>query len=479
MYDIVIIGAGIVGSFLAYDLSKYHLKVAVVEKENDVANGASMANSAIIHAGHDPIEGTLKAKLNVQGNKMYEAICKKLDVPYQRCGAFVVATNETERASLLELYQRGQARGIECSLLDASQAHELEPNLADRIVEVLSLPPTAIICPWELSIALMESAMDNQSELFLQQTVKNIEKKDDYFIVTTQKQTFKAKCVINAAGIYSDEIYQMFSNDVLFEVTPKRGEYFVLDHQGKDLVNRVIYPVPSVLGKGVLVVPTVHDNILLGPNSELIQDKTNFETTEAGLAYVKENITKTMKNIPLQHIIRSFAGLRATSSTHDFVIESAKEDSAFINVAGIESPGIASAPAISEYVIEQLVKKVFPLSLKESMISRRPPIQLSKLSNQEKNDLVKQDPRYGRIVCRCEQISEAEIVDCIHRNCGAISVKGVKKRVRPGMGRCQGGFCEPLVVEILARELHISKLDVINDQEDSFILKSISKGEIR
>ena len=468
MYDVVIVGAGISGCFIARDLSRYQLSVAVVEKANDVANGATMANSAIVHSGHDPKPGTLKAKLNVEGNRMYEDICKELHVDFQRVGAYVVASCEEQLPHLEELYNQAKERNVPVEYVEREELFASEPNITKSAVRAISLPSTGIIYPWEVAIALMENAIENGVELFLNEEVKSIDKKDSSYVVHTSTKELEAKVVINCAGVYADEIYKMVSDNVGFEITPRKGEYFVLDHTNKPLVNRVIYPLPSAKGKGVLVVPTTHGNILLGPNSDVINDKSAINNTKEALDYVKRELPNIVENIPMGQVIRNFAGLRPTGTTGDFIIEEAKDAKNFVNVAAIESPGLASAPAISKYVIDTIVSNLIDLKEKDNFKSERAPyVDLKKLSIEERNELVKKDPRFARIVCRCEQITEGEIVAAIHRPCGATTVKGVKKRIRPGMGRCQGGFCEPLVVDILSRELGKSKMEICLDSPES------------
>lgn len=475
MYDVLIVGAGIVGCFLAHDLSKKDLKVVVIEKESDVANRTTMANSAIIHSGHDPLDGTLKARLNVRGNEMYEAICKDLGVTFKRTSAFVVATSKEEEETLDLLYTQAKNRKVPVFYVNRKEAKEKEPNLSDLVTKVIELPSTGIVYPWEVAIALAEEAIENGVELQLKENVEAIEKKENSFVVKTNANTYETKIVINAAGTYSDKIYEMVSDEVDFKITPRKGEYFVLDKLQKPLVNRVIYPVPSSAGKGVLVVPFTHGNVLLGPNSEVVESDEFNNNTKNALDYVKREIGKTVKNIPMQNVIRTFAGLRPTSTKHDFIIEEAKDVENFINVAGIESPGLASAPAISEYVMNEILSSKTNMEDKKEYRKRRPVINLKQMTEQERSEMVKKDPSFGRMVCRCEQVTEGEILDIIRRPLGAKTVKGVKKRVRPGMGRCQGGFCEPLVVEILARELKISPLDVRYDSDNSVMLMAETK----
>jgi glycerol-3-phosphate dehydrogenase len=476
MYDIIIIGAGINGGLLAQGLSKFDLKIAVLEKDNDVGNEATAANSAIVHSGHDPISGTLKAKFNVRGNELYEDLCKELKVDFIRNGALVVATDDSELPKMEELYQQAIDRKVPVNKLTREEAIALEPNLSDAVIAALELPSTGIISPWEVTIAAMEDAVNNGTELFLDNKVISIEKKDGYFEITTNKSVYQSKIVINSAGLYSDDIYRMVSHQSPYNVQARRGEYYVLDRAEKPVVSRTIYPLPSDKGKGVLVVPTIHNNILLGPNSDVIADKEGKDNTAEALAYVKREVSKTVKNIPMHTVIRTYSGLRPTPDNHDFIIEEAKDVPNFVNLIGIESPGIASAPAITEYVIEEILSKLTTLTKKtEPRVERRPWIILNRMSVDEKQKWFEKDSSFGQMICRCELVSEGEIVDVIHRNVGATTVKAVKRRVRAGAGRCQGGFCEPRVINILARELGISPMEVLLDSDSSQILVGKTK----
>ena len=470
MYHVVIIGAGITGTMLARDLSQYNLKVALLDKENDIADGATMANSAIVHTGYDPEDNTMKAKMNVRGAQMYEQICRDLGCKYRVVGAYIAACGGEEEAHLDVLADRAQRRGIKYEWLTGDEARKAEPNLNDQVTKVLSFPTTAVIYPWEVAIACAQVAVKNGTELYLDSPVTSIDRNEDAYIVHTEKQDFQTKVVINAAGVCADQIYKMVSDAPNFTMKPRKGEYFVIDN-AVHYVDHIIFPVPSAKGKGVLAVPTVYRNTLLGPNSDYVASTTDTGSTFQGLDYVRDNISKIMKNAPLNRSIRNFAGLRPSSSSSDFIIEEAKDAKNFINVASIESPGLASAPGVAEYVIHDLLKD--KLSFEENpdaVMTRQRPLVMAELTPEERAQKIKENPQYGRIICRCEQISEGEIVDCIHAVCGARSVKGVKKRVRPGMGRCQGGFCEPRVLTILARELKESPLDVVLDSEKSKIL---------
>lgn len=465
MEDVVIIGAGITGCFLAHDLAKYQLKITVIEKENDVANVTTMANSAIIHTGYDPKDGTLKAKLNVKGARMYPVICKELQVEYQRCGAYVVARNMEEIKTLEELKRRADQRGIDAFFLSREDVRKEEQQISDAVIRALSIPETAIINPWQCATALIEEAMLNDTKLLLGEEVCSIEEQGDIFVVHTQKQTITTRLIINAAGCKAQKIAAMIEEPP-FHITCKKGEYFVLSKQARDFVHHIIYPVPTERGKGVLAVPTTHGNILLGPNSEPCEQE-DFASTRQGMDTVLEQLQYIVKDVPRQEIIRSYCGLRASGNEGDFYICPSKKNVRMIYVACIDSPGLASAPAISDYVIERYVKEQISLKKKAVYRKRIPPLVMSQLSEEERKQVIQRQPLYGKIVCKCEQISYQEIVDAIHSPCGARTIKGIKKRVRPGMGKCQGGFCEIAVAKILSQELHIPFADVLYDAQDS------------
>ena len=470
MYDVVIIGAGIVGTMLARDLSRYRLKVALIDKENDIADGATMANSAIVHTGYDPEDNTMKAKMNVAGAKLYPSICKDLHCAYKVIGAYVAAVDEEEEAHQYVLAARAERRGIPYAFLSGEEARKEEPNLNESITRVLSFPTTAIIYPWEVTIACAQVAVNNRTDLFLNTECRDIKRTADGYTVITDNQDMETRIVINASGIGAEHIYSMVGKPN-FHITPRKGEYFVID-QSADFVHHVVFPVPSSKGKGVLAVPTVYGNTLLGPNSDYVSGTIDTGDTFQGLDYVRDNINRTMKSVPMNKVIRTFAGLRPSSSSSDFIIEEAADAPGFINAASIESPGLASAPGISRYIIDEILKDRLILEENPEAVMTRPaPVVMKDLNNEERQEMIRKNPAYGRIICRCEQISEGEIIDCIRAVCGARSVKGVKKRVRPGMGRCQGGFCEPRVVEILARELHITPMEVVLDSKKSEIIE--------
>jgi glycerol-3-phosphate dehydrogenase len=473
MVDITIIGAGITGSLIAHELSKFDRSVLVLEKENDVAEGATGANSAMVHSGHDPKPGTLKCKYNLLGNRMYPELCKELKVSYVPIGAFVAAGSPEEEEKLDVLISQCIERGVPYEVLSGDEARKAEPNLADRISKVLSLPTTGIVAPWEVAIAAMEEAMLNGTELKLGYEVKKIEKIEDHFLINDEIET---KVLINCAGVHCDEITKMLRPSP-YKAKAKKGEYFVLDHLNGTFVNHVIYPVPTEKGKGVLAVPTVHGNVLLGPNSEFTEDKED-DSTGDGLDYIRNEITKTMKNIPYHKMIHTFAGLRPNIDLRDFYIQEDERIEGFVHVAGIESPGLSAAPAIARDVVHDIVLPKFEYHEKKEYQRRKPFIDVSRMSDEELDELIRKDPSFGKLVCRCEKIPEGVIRDVIRRKCGATTIKGVKMRCRPGMGRCQGGFCEPEVLKILSEELHKDVTDIKLDRDGSNVLLASAKEEL-
>jgi len=492
MYDITVIGAGITGSFIARELSKYDLSILLLDKENDVANGTTKANSAIVHAGYDAVAGTLKAKFNVRGNEMYDEICKDLDVPFKRVGSLVTAFNDEEMKTIQDLYQRGITNGVpDMKILDKEEVLQMEDNLKDTIQGALYAKTAGIVGPWELAIALAENAVENGVELRLNSPVTAIQKVEDGYEITVGDEadqtdqtsetyeTYKTKIVINCAGVYTDKINQMV-NEKTFEILPNRGEYNLFDKSVGDMVSTVVFGCPSTAGKGIVILPTVHGNLLLGPTADYIDDKEDTRTTFEGLTSINDHAKDTLQQIGFQNVITSFSGIRAKVATKDFIIEKAGGKEDFINVAGIDSPGLTSAPAIAEYVVEMLRESVstvgITLTENENFNGkRRPSIHFMDLSEQEQKKLIEKDPRFGRIICRCEYITEGEIVDVINRKAGATTLDGVKRRARPGSGRCQGGFCAPRVMEILARELDVDMKDVLKDGKGSYVLTKKTK----
>lgn len=474
MYDVAIVGAGVVGSAIARELSKFKVKACVIEKDEDVCNGTSKANSAIVHAGFDAKPGTLKAKLNVRGNEMMDALSKELDFPFKRNGSLVVCTKDQDPALLDELVEKAKANGVEVSILEREELIEMEPNLADDVVKALYAPTGAIVCPFHLTMALAENAADNGVEFFLNTEVTMIEKKDDFYVITTDKDVIEAKTVVNAAGVYADKLNNMVSENKL-EIIARRGQYCLLDKDAGNHVSKTIFQLPSKMGKGVLVTPTVHGNLLVGPTAEDIDDKEGINTTADGLGSLGVTSAQSVKNVPMRQVITSFAGLRAHEVNGDFVIGEAEDAKGFFNAAGIESPGLSSAPAIGEMVALLVAESLGLEKNPDFNGTRKGILNPATLSMEERNELIKKQPAYGNIICRCEMISEGEILDAIHRTLGARSLDGVKRRTRAGMGRCQAGFCSPKTMEILEREVPMSMFDVTKNGKDAKIVYGYNK----
>ena len=477
MYDVAIIGAGVIGSAIARELSRYQANICVIEREEDVCNGTSKANSAIIHAGFDAKPGSLKAKLNVRGNEMMDTLSKELDIPFKRNGSLVVCTKDQDRSGLDELLEKAELNGVPgCKILEREELIKLEPNLSDDVTCALYAPTGGIVCPFHMTMAFAENACMNGVTFFLNTKVTGIQKsKEGYTIQTLHtdsnvEELFHAKVVINAAGVYADELNNMVSENKL-HITARKGEYCLLDKDAGAHVAHTIFQLPSKMGKGVLVSPTVHGNLLVGPTALDVEDKEALNTTGEGLGSLAATSALSVKNVPLRQVITSFAGLRAHEDGNDFVLGEAADAKGFINAAGIESPGLSSAPAIGE-MLAGIAKDILGLTEKEEFIATRKGIlHPETLSLEERNELIKDCPAYGNIICRCEMISEGEILDAIHRPLGARSLDGVKRRTRAGMGRCQSGFCSPRTMEILERELSMSMYDVTkNGIGSSFVV---------
>lgn len=475
MYDVVIIGAGVIGTSIFRELTKYNVKVTIIEKENDVSMGTSKANSAIVHAGYDPKEGTLMAKLNVKGNEMFEDICKELDVPFKRNGSLVLAFNEEEVKSINNLYENGTKIGVKnLRILEKEEILDKEPNISDKVLKALYAPTGGIVGVMEYTIALAENGVSNGGEIILDSEVIKIEKDKNFKITTSKNEIIEAKFIINAAGVYADKVHNLICNES-FKITPRRGQYFVMDKSQGNLFSHTIFQCPSTLGKGILVTPTVHGNLIVGPDAENLEDKDDVGTTNTGLEYVRETTKKTTENINFRESIRNFAGLRAIPDTNDFIIEEAKDVKGFIDVAGMKSPGLSSAPAIALETIELLQSIGLTKEKNKTFNGNRKQLYFMDLSKDEKQELIKKNPSYGNVICRCEMITEGEIVDAISRSFGDITLDGVKRRCRPGMGRCQGGFCGPKVLEIIAREKKKDFKEVYQEKENSYILVEKTK----
>ena len=475
MFDIAIIGAGVVGSSIARELSKYRLNTIVLEKGVEVCQGTSKANSAIVHGGFDAQVGSLKAKLNVQGNKLYTDLCSDLNVHFQRIGSLVLAFNEEEKEHLEVLQKRGLENGVETKILNKQETKDIEPKISDEVVASLYCPSGGIVCPFNLTVALMENAIMNGSSLQTDSEVLNIAKDGEIFNIDTKQGNIKAKYVINAAGLYSDKINNMIGGDE-FYIIPRKGEYRILAKSEGEMAKHVLFQCPSKKGKGVLVSPTVHGNLILGPTAEEVKSKEDVSITQEGLDFLTKNSKKTLPGVNTSKTITSFTGVRSTPSTKDFMIFMSPKASGFINVGGIESPGLTAAPAIAEYVVDILKENGAELIKKDNFNPiREKDKPFSHMNKEERKEIIDKDIRHSKIICRCETVTEAEILDAIHRPAGARTVDGVKRRVRPGMGVCQGGFCGPRVVEILARELNMNLEDVLKDYQNSNLIVAKTK----
>jgi len=483
MFDVLIIGAGIAGTMIARMLSKYNLSIAIVDKENDVGNATSMANSGIVHGGYDAAYGTNKGYFNVRGNQKFEKLTEELDVPFKKTGSMVLAFSDEEMDILKELYDNGLKNGVkEMSLLNKEEVIERERNISDKVMGALLSKTAGIVSPWELAIKACENAMENGAKLYLNETVLEIKEGSDIFEIVTNNNKFTAKCIVNCAGVYADEIHNMLGKNKKeykpsFSIKPRKGQYYLLDKEAGNIVNTVLFQCPTKKGKGVLVAPTVHGNLLVGPDSEFISDKDDLKTTREALKYIRETAIKSVENIPFEATIRTFAGIRASGSTGDFIIEPSPLNDNFINVAGYESPGLASIPAVSEYVEKMVVKRFKNIEENKNYNPKnRKHIILEELKENQKIELVKENPDYGQIVCRCESITEGEIKDVINRKAGATTVKGVKKRTRAGAGRCQGGFCGPRVLAILGECLDKKESEINYDSKNSYLVRDREEG---
>ena len=475
MVDVVVIGTGIMGACVARELSRYNLNVVVLDKENDVSNGTSKANSAIIHAGYDAANGTLMAKYNVLGNAMFEDLCKEIEAPFKRVGSYVLAFTEEERPHLELLYDRGVKNGVPgLEILEGAEVLKREPNLNPNIVAALYAPTAGIVGPWEFVIKMLENAVENGVEVRLNSKVGDIQKVDGGYKVVTDKEEILTKTVINAAGVHADEINDMVSKKH-FNIIPRKGEYFLLDKVQGTLVNSVIFQCPSKMGKGILVSCTVHGNLIAGPTATDVESKDDVGNTISEMDMIRREALRSVPSVNFRDNIRNFAGLRAEGDTGDFIIGEAEDAEGFFNIAGTKSPGLTSAPAIGVDVAKMVVEKLGNPTKKVEFKKNRHQIHFMDLTPEEKTEVIAKDPRYGRIICRCESITEGEIVDVIHRTLGARTVDGVKKRCRPGMGRCQGGFCGPRVQEILARELGKKLDEIVLDKTGAYILTGETK----
>ena len=471
MYDILIVGCGVTGAAMAYTLSRYDVSVCVCERYNDVGNGVTKANSAILHAGFDCPPGSMEAKLNIPGIAMAREICKKLDVKYRDIPTFVIAFDEREIAYIEELYDRGIKNGVPgIRIIEGSEALAMEPALNPAIVKALYAPGSGIIDPWEYTVAMAETAVTNGVELRLSTPVTAIEKLEDHFEVTTPSGTIEARYVINAGGGFSAQVYELVGGHDLVQ-TNFCGQYQVLDKSQGSIINSVVFPCPDEHGfKGILVAPTVHGNLIVGPDAYVVENGDCVATREPELSQVREGGLRSVPGIDFRQIIHQYAGVRPNTQVPDFVIGESPVCPGFVNLAGIKSPGLSAAPAIALEGLKVLSDIGLSLREKEVFIDERHHLRFNQLTEEEKAEAVRKNPLYGRIVCRCETVTEGEIVDAIHRPIVPRTIDAIKRRCGAGLGRCQGGFCGPRVHEILSRELGISPMDILMDEEETWIV---------
>ncbi len=463
LYDVVVVGAGVSGCATARELSRFVGRVCVVEREEDVCCGTSKANSAIVHAGFDARAGSLMAKLNVEGNELMWQLAEDLDFKVSRCGSLVVCTTEDGIAGLEELLERGRANGVpDLRIVGREELKEMEPHISDQAVAALWAPSAGIVDTFGLNIALAENAAQNGVEFRFGAAVNGVEREGDLWLVRTDAgECLKTRCVVNAAGVYAGRIHNLVSERKI-RIIPRKGEYLLLDTTAGSHVRHTIFMLPTKMGKGILVSPTVHGNLLVGPTATDVDDPESTDTTAEGLAEVAQKCALTVADVPLREVITSFAGLRAHEEGHEFIIGEVEGAPGFVDCAAIESPGLTSCPAIGR-MVAGIVRDLLSLEAKpaSAWVATREGIPLLEGASLETwKALADKDPAYGNVICRCRRVTEAQIVAAINRPLGARSLDGVKRRVTAGMGRCQGGFCSPKVMEILERELHMAPEDV-------------------
>lgn len=475
MIDVLIIGGGVIGCSIARELSRYDLDIVVVEKANDICCGTSKANSGIVHSGVDAHYGSLKAILNLEGNKMMEELSKELEFNYVKNGALILCFHDNDKSKLEDILSNGVKNGVEgLVILSGEEVQKMEPNVSTDVVAALYAPTSGIVCPFGLTIALAENAAMNGVEFRLNTTVVDIKKEKGSYQVHTNVGVLTTKYVINAAGVHADTIHNMISSNKA-TIIPRKGEYQLYDKSTGSLVTRTIFQLPSRLGKGVLVTPTTHGNLMIGPNAVDVLDKEGVFTTKEGLEEIREKASLSVKSIPDRKVITSFSGLRAHHTSNDFVIEEVSEAPGFFDVMGIESPGLTASPAIGKMVANMVVTSANAKPKVNFVAKRNAILNPSKLPLDERNALIKERPAYGNIICRCEMISEGEIMEAIKRPVGATTIDGIKRRCRAGMGRCQGGFCLPKVVEILAKELNVDPSSIQKEGKNSKLLVGRTK----
>ena len=470
-YDIVIIGAGIVGSAIAYQLSKYECSVLVLEKEMSACSGQSGANSAIVHSGHDPIPNTLKAKFCIRGNELLADLSYKLGFRFQRIGGLLLANNEEEKLALDSALERALDNGVKVYNYNKHQILELEPNLNKNIIGGLYLPSTAVVFPFEVAACFLKQAAKYGVRIALNSKITAINSKNDEFILTINgTNDITARIVINSAGVFSEEITKLLLKDCEYSSVFRKGEYYVLDDSAKSHVSHVIYPIPSRVGKGVLLIPQVDGQLLIGPNNEVVSDNSDVSTSNSGLKEIKEKASKIINDIPFNKTIRTYAGIRSSLTQYDFYIENSKEYPNFYVLAGIDSPGLTSAPAIAEYLLK-MIKKNYPLERRENYVYYKVANKLFRdMDDHEKEVSVNLDPMMGRIICKCEKVTAREIVNAYESIEGGNTLKGIKQITRAGAGTCQSGYCEEKIIKLLSEYYNIPMSEIRFSSKDNYIL---------
>lgn len=472
IYDVAIIGAGVIGGMLARELSRYQLKVCVLEKENDIAMGASRANSGIVHGGYDPVPGTLKAKLNSQGVELLFEAAEQLHVPYKRNGSMVCAFSAEEEPLLEELYQQGQENGIPgLALLTGDEARQLEPNLSAAVTKVLHVTNAGIICPYELTVAAIGNAMDNGVELIRNFAVSAISRDQDVFTVRAASgEQIQTKFLVNCAGGYSDKIAALVGDD-FFTVIPRAGEYMLLDKAEGSRVSHTLFQCPTAEGKGILVSPTVDGNLLVGPTATKVATPESRDTTPEGLSVVERLASKSVPSVNFRQVITSFTGVRASETRGEFILQASQTVPGLVHAGAIDSPGLTCCVSIAQYLVNLLSLQGLSILNKDNWDGNREnPHAFRQMTDEEKDAFIQKNPAYGKIVCRCETVSEGEILAAIRNNPKAVDIDGVKRRTRSGMGRCQGGFCGPYVMELLAREMNVPMEQITKNGGDSYMV---------
>ena len=483
MYDVIIIGAGVTGCAVARFLSAFKGSFCVLERTEDVCSGTSKANSAIIHAGFDAAHGSLMAKYNLLGCQMYPQLAEELDFSYKNNGSLVLALSEEDIPKLEALKENGIKNGVEhLEIVGRERLKELQPAVGHVPVAALYAPTAGIVCPFGATIAFAENAYTNGVEFRFNTEVKGLTRSEDeegnpYWIVQTAEGVLQTRAVVNAAGVYSDILHNMVSADKI-RIVPRKGDYLLLDRRTGGYVQHTVFQVPGKFGKGVLVSPTVHGNTIIGPTAEDIEDKEGVDTTAEGFDDLMEKAGLAFDDLPLREVITSFAGLRAHEARHDFILGEASDAPGFFDCAGIESPGLTAAPAIGKEIAAQLAEKLGLAEDPDFVGTRKGFIDPKALDLPDLAELIKEKPEYGRIVCRCEQVSEGEIRDAIRRPLGARSLDGVKRRVRAGMGRCQAGFCSPRIMDILAEELGVDVADITKSGGHSEVIVGLVKDRV-